>query len=307
MSSARYEILHETRFAYEQPVLVSRQLTHLAPRKLPHQLCESHSVAVDPEPTERVERDDYFGNHVVQFTALSPHRELVVSARSRVAVSPHGPRCAAAESPSWEEVAAAMHRPTCAEHLDAAQFCFASLFVPLVTTLAPIVTPIFRPQRPLLEAVIELTHLIHEQFRFDAKATTVSTPLEEVIEKRHGVCQDFAHLALACLRSLGIPARYVSGYLLTKPPPGRPRLIGADASHAWLSVFIPGLGWVDTDPTNDLLPDTEHITVAWGRDFGDVSPLRGVILGGGEHSVEVSVTVLPLEESTGNVDAPLAG
>ena len=155
--------------------------------------------------------------------------------------------------------------------------------------------PSFLPGRPLLEAVADLNERIYREFKYDPHFTTVATPLDEVLSERRGVCQDFAHLAIACLRSLGLAARYVSGYILTVPPPGRPRLVGADASHAWLSVFVPGLGWADFDPTNDLLPDLQHVTLAWGRDFSDISPLRGVILGGGEQKIDVRVTVEPID------------
>ena len=153
----------------------------------------------------------------------------------------------------------------------------------------------FPAGRPILEAAFDLTARIHQDFRFDAKATEVTTPVETFFEKRRGVCQDFSHLQIACMRSLGLPARYVSGYLRTLPPPGRPRLVGADASHAWCSAWCPGYGWVDFDPTNNCVPSDGHITLAWGRDYSDVSPIRGVLLGGAKHSLKVGVDVMPLE------------
>ena len=178
--------------------------------------------------------------------------------------------------------------------MEACSFTFDSHYVKRSPALAEYATPSFAPGRPILDATADLSARIHREFRYDAKATTISTPLAEVLANRHGVCQDFAHLAIGCLRSLGLAARYVSGYLESRPPPGRARLVGADASHAWLAVFAPGLGWVDFDPTNNVLPSERHLTLAWGRDYGDVSPIRGVILGGGSHTMSISVDVAPL-------------
>ncbi|MGE5319786.1 MAG: transglutaminase family protein [Hyphomicrobiaceae bacterium] len=291
--SARYRVLHDTHYHYEAPVLLSQQLLHLTPRTCSWQSCESHRITIQPSATERDERDDFFGNRQVLFALDTPHTELVVAAESVVAVRPHAPDPARAPSPPWEAVRALERSAGDASTLEACQFRYAS---PLVRTSPEVLRfahPAFAPGRPLLEVMLDLSRRIHDQFAFDPDATTVATPLEEVLAHRRGVCQDFAHLALACLRAHGIAARYVSGYLLTTPPPGQPRLVGADASHAWVSVFIPELGWVDIDPTNNLLPDTRHITVALGRDFSDVSPVRGVILGGGEHEVEARVTVEP--------------
>ncbi|MCY1426970.1 Transglutaminase-like superfamily protein [compost metagenome] len=205
-----------------------------------------------------------------------------------------------ADSPAWEQVRLELSysgRPLGVEELEAARFRFESPYVNLKQNFVAWADDCFVPGRPLLLAVQALMAKIFSEFTYDAAATQVATPLAQVLEEKRGVCQDFAHLMLACLRSRGLAARYVSGYLLTQPPAGKPRLIGADASHAWIAVWCPQLGWVDFDPTNNLLPALEHITLAWGRDFGDVSPLRGVILGGGSHDPEVSVTVMPLEEA----------
>ncbi len=294
--AAHYRVRHDTHYRYEAPVLLSRQLLHLSPRACPWQHCESHRITIHPAPAERDERDDYFGNREVLFALEAPHTELVVHAESVVAVSPHAPDPRQAEAPPWEAVRARLRSPPDAAALDACQFLYESPLVRTSPGVLRFARPVFASHRPLLEAMVELTQRIHEHFEFDPDATTVATPLEEVLAHGRGVCQDFAHLAIACLRAHGLAARYVSGYLLTTPPPGQPRLVGADASHAWVSVFVPGLGWVDIDPTNNLLPDTQHVTVAWGRDFSDVSPLRGVILGGDEHEVEVEVTVEPLRE-----------
>jgi transglutaminase-like putative cysteine protease len=191
-----------------------------------------------------------------------------------------------------------VRRPRTRELLEAAGYAFESPYVTIVAEAAALAAPSFPAGRPLLEAVADLTRRIHADFTYDQRATTVSTPVSEVLANRRGVCQDFAHLQIACLRALGLPARYVSGYLSTTPPPGKPRLVGADASHAWLAVYVPGAGWVEFDPTNDVIPDDKHIVVAWGRDFGDVTPLRGVVMGGGSHSLRVSVDVSPQDEPT---------
>jgi transglutaminase-like putative cysteine protease len=234
--------------------------------------------------------EDYFGNPVTFFGVQGGHRELVIRARSTVAVSARGlPQ--PSETPPWETAADRSALP-----FDALEFVFDSAESRSASGLEAYARASFPPGRPLLDAVSELTGRIHEEFTFDPKATTVATPLAEVFMSRRGVCQDFARLEIACLRSLGIPARYVSGYLETVPPASVPRLVGADASHAWLTVYCPGTGWIAVDPTNNLLPSDTHITVAWGRDYSDVSPIRGVILGGGAHTLEVHVDVVRLPD-----------
>ena len=299
MNTACYRVLHDTRYLYSEPVLLSQQLLHLAPRSCPWQQCEFHRITIEPAATEREDREDYFGNREERFALETPHTELFVRAESVVAVRPHAPDPARASSPPWEAVREQLRAPRDRTTLEASQYLYPSPHVPECPAVPAFARPTFAPNRPLLGVIVELTRRIHDEFEFDPEATTVATPLEEVLAQRRGVCQDFAHLAIGCLRAHGIAARYVSGYLLTTPPPGQLRLTGADASHAWVSVFVPDLGWVDMDPTNDLLPDTRHVTVAWGRDFGDVSPVRGIILGGGEHEVEVRVTVDPLEPPPG--------
>ena len=296
---ARYHVIHETSYHYESPVAISRQLLHLAPRDCPWQTCLGHSITIEPAPGLDESRHDCFGNPVRQFAIESPHDSLLVRAESRIEVHPHLPANRFDASPAWESVRDALAYGARPIHLDASVYLFESPYVRVKRDFAAYAAPCFPPGRPLLEAIHSLMARIFREFKFDAKATTVATPVLKVLEEKRGVCQDFAHLMLSCLRSLGLSARYVSGYLLTKPPPGKPRMIGADASHAWLSVFCPnaeGGFWVDFDPTNNLLPDTQHITLAWGRDFGDVSPLRGVILGGDAHVPDVAVTVTPYEE-----------
>lgn len=297
-AAARYHVIHETSYIYESPVSVSRQHLHLTPRECPWQTCSAHEISIDPEPTLSLSRLDHFGNPVRQFAIETPHSRLIVRAESTIDVRPHLIKRDLADSPAWESVRAALAYGAQPVQLEANSFLFESPYVRVKHEFTAYARPCFTPKRPLLEAVNALMNLIHAEFKFDPKATTVSTPVLKILEDKRGVCQDFAHLMLACLRSLGLAARYVSGYLLTQPPPGKPRLVGADASHAWVSVYCPdadGGFWVDFDPTNNVVPDTQHITLAWGRDFGDVSPLRGVILGGDAHELDVAVTVTPCE------------
>ncbi len=297
--SARYRVLHDTHYHYSAPVSLAQQLAHLWPRHSPGQRCRSRSLEVSPEPTRRLDDLDAFGNPLTRLAFERPHEALHVAARLDVEVLAR-PQPALADSPAWEALRLALSysgQPLGAAELEAARYRFASPYVRLKQAFVAWADDCFVPGRPLLQASQALMAKIFHEFTYDAAATQVATPLLQVLEEKRGVCQDFAHLMLACLRSRGLAARYVSGYLLTQPPPGQARLIGADASHAWVSVWCPRQGWVDFDPTNNLIPALEHITLAWGRDFGDVSPLRGVILGGGNHDPEVSVTVMPLDEA----------
>lgn len=285
-----YNILHRTLYDYTAPVTVSHHVARLEPRANTVQAQESFSLKIFPEPTLRKDRMDYFGNQLCLFSIQEVHTKLEVISHSRVTVRRETPP-APETSPAWEEVAALFRDPVSPEVVEPYQFVFDSPQVRASFELADYALESFLPGTPLLVGVRELTRRIFKDFKYDSKATTVATPLEEVVQKRRGVCQDFAHLGIACLRSLGLPARYVSGYLRTRPPEGKPRLVGADASHAWFGVFCPGANWVDFDPTNNVQPDEEHITVAYGRDFGDVSPVAGIITGGGKHEVKVSVDV----------------
>lgn len=294
--SACYSVVHETHYAYESRVAVAQQLLHLTPRELPWQDLRSHRVVVDPVPSETTEHQDYFGNAVLHAVIDSPHDELTVRAESVVTVAPRTGGKVPPGSPAWEAVRDSLKAASDRAMLEAAEFLFESPHIRMSAGLVDFVTPCFPAGRPFLEGVWELNRRIHRDFAFDNSATSVSTPIAKVLELRRGVCQDFAHLMTGCLRAIGLPARYVSGYILTTPPPGHVKLVGADASHAWVSVFCPGTGWVDFDPTNDLVVDDEHITLAWGRDFSDVAPMRGVILGGGEQELEVHVTVMPSGE-----------
>jgi transglutaminase-like putative cysteine protease len=234
---------------------------------------------------------DFFGDAVTFFTVQEPHRMLTVTANSTVEVTavPHPD-----DTPAWDTVRDLLRSEPNATDLEVYQYLFASPHIPCSRRLWRYAAPSFPPGRPLLDAVLDLTRRIHTDFTYDPRATSVSTPLHDVLRARRGVCQDFAHVQIGCLRALGLAARYVSGYLVTQAPPGQPRLVGADASHAWVSVYCPGYGWIDTDPTNNMLRSDRHITVAWGRDYSDVSPIKGVFLGGGQHTMQVAVDVAPV-------------
>jgi transglutaminase-like putative cysteine protease len=292
-----YTVAHETTYTYEAAVSRSQQLLHLVPRANPRQRCVVHALAIEPAPSRRSEREDCFGNPVILLEFDRPHRSLSITSTMRVEVEAR-PALELAASPPWEEVAGLFDyramRAMDAATLDVSRYRFESVYVRIQSALADYARDCFDPGTPMMVGVRALMKKIHREFRFDPDATLIATPLLEVLEKKRGVCQDFAHLMIGCLRSLGLSARYVSGYLLTRAPPGKPRLVGADASHAWISAYCPVLGWIDFDPTNNVLPDTQHITIAWGRDFSDVSPQRGVILGGGEHELDVHVTVMPV-------------
>ncbi len=294
-----YVVVHDTSYAYEQPVGISRQIVHLTPRELRWQRTRSHRLEIRPQPEILSVSTDSFGNPMTSFCIEDDHEALVVHAESCVDVTARDYPADDATLP-WDEVRARLaYRAGIApgrDDLDAARFLFESSRVRIKRELAAWTLACFPPRTPLLVGVRRLMTRIHEELTFDPKATTVSTPVMEVFERKRGVCQDFAHLMLSCLRSVGLAARYVSGYLLTHPPPGRPRLVGADASHAWVSVYSPGHGWIDADPTNALFPSLEHVTLGWGRDYDDVIPLRGVLLGGGDHELQIAVTVTPVDE-----------
>jgi len=297
MTSVWYQVEHETRYVHAGRVSTSRHISCLTPRTLPWQAVHRHTLRVDPIPVDFTTRDDAFGNRVTQFSILTPYTELRVTGSSLVELLPRRPAADPinfVQSPAWEAVrdTGVFHRGRAYDEAD--QFRYPSPFIEVTAALEAFARVSFTTGRPLLDASTELMHRIHDEFRFDTKATSITTPVSRVLDERGGVCQDFAHLQIACLRSLGLPARYVSGYLLTDPPPGQPRLVGADASHAWLSVWCPHHGWVDLDPTNAVLPDLRHVTTAWGRDYGDVSPLRGVVLGSAAHDLFVAVNVAPV-------------
>ncbi|MBM81213.1 MAG: transglutaminase [Planctomycetaceae bacterium] len=290
---AHYRIVHTTNYDYSDPVPVCHNQLHLSPRDTDWSRCTSHRLAIDPTPMHVSRRSDWFGNYVKSFSLQENHQKLCVTARSRVEVTPQAVP-GISDAPSWEKIASRMNEQTDECIFRASEFLYDSPHISRGEAFREFAAECFNPGDSILAATIALTSKIHGEFQFGARATTVTTRPEEVLVSKHGVCQDFAHLAISSLRSLGIPARYVSGYLRTTPPAGQPRLIGADASHAWFSVFCGEHGWIDFDPTNNRLCDTDHIPIAWGRDYSDVTPVRGVFIGGGNHTLTVSVDVEPI-------------
>jgi transglutaminase-like putative cysteine protease len=289
-----YRVRHVTTYTYPENVSICHNELHLRPRESQRQRCAAYELRVYPLPAVLHQEVDFFGNHVTFFAVQAPHRLLTVVANSTVEVTPVEVPPAAG-TPAWEAVCDALRHDRSAASLEAYQYVFDSPYVASTTLLRQYAIPSFPPGQPLLVAVLDLSWRIHTEFTYDSTATSVDTSLSEVLHTRHGVCQDFAHVQIGCLRALGLAARYVSGYLVTQPPPGHPHLVGADASHAWVSVYCPGFGWIDVDPTNNVLPSESHITVACGRDYGDVSPIQGVFLGGGQHSVKIAVDVMPVD------------
>ena len=289
-----YDISHKTTYRYAQPVSISHHVLHLTPRESPAQKCHRTALAVEPAAAVTTQSQDYFGNPVAFMVMQEQHTQLAITARSVVEIQPRAvPEPDA--TPPWEAIRTRIHAERSPEALDALQFAFISPMTRAGGSLTDYALVSFPADRPILAAALDLTTRIHKEFAYDPTATTVTTPVDEVFRIRRGVCQDFAHLQIACLRALGLPVRYISGYLRTYPPPGRERLVGADASHAWLAVWCGDAGWIDFDPTNNTIPTTDHVTLAWGRDYGDVSPVVGVMYGGGEHTVDVAVDVLPIE------------
>lgn len=285
-------ISHVTHYDYASRVDLAMHLLHLQPLTRANQRVEDFRLDIDPPATRNQPSLDYFGNHQHHLTLTTPHHVLTVRAESRVRrLAMPAPEPAA--SPAWEDVRTAMRYQAGQPWQAAAEFCFPSAFVPQHPAFQAYAQLEFIPGRPLLDAAIGLMARIHREFTYATASTDLTTPALEAFSRRQGVCQDFAHIMIACLRSLGLPARYVSGYLLTQPPPGQPRLLGVDASHAWLAVYCPLHGWVELDPTNDLIAGQSHAVIACGRDYGDVAPLCGVIQGGGSHTLSVAVSVTP--------------
>lgn len=294
----RYWVQHATHYTYQQLVSLSQQYLHVSPRDFDYQRTEAHRIIIDPPAEDGGIGADFFGNCTRYATITTPHQKLLVQAESTVVLSPRLTLAQIAGSAPWERVRDALVTPHGAAALDAIRYMSSSPHVRCSAELAAYARLDFGPGRPLLDAALAFTQRIFDDFEYDGSATDISTPLDEVLRLKRGVCQDFAQLMIGCMRSIGLPARYVSGYVLTHPPPGQPRMIGADASHAWVSVYCPQRGWVDFDPTNRSLVQSEHITLGWGRDFSDVTPLRGVVLGGGDHDLVVNVTVTPLDAAT---------
>ncbi|MEY6431038.1 transglutaminase family protein [Thioalkalicoccus limnaeus] len=286
----RLRVTHVTRYQYTDPVSLCHSLARLKPRDTERQRTLTAQVRVDPWPAVAREHIDFFGNRVNYFSIQQSHSSLEVTAQSEVEIrAPTWPDPVI--TPPWEEVVRALKHGRDTRLIDARLFTLASNQVPLSSEANSFAAPSFRPGRPILEAALDLMGRLHRDFEYDPAFTTITTPLDEVLAHRRGVCQDFAHVALAALRGRGLAARYVSGYLETRPPPGQAKLRGADASHAWFAVLIPGLGWVDLDPTNDQAAQEQYVTVAIGRDYQDVAPLRGVFYGGATHELTVAVDV----------------
>lgn len=281
-----YNVTHTTRYTYEGPVSHCLSEARLTPRSLPSQRLLSSNLLIHPQPGIVSTREDYFGNAVSSFAVLEPHDRFSVTATSVVEVAP-APG-ALLMTPTWEDCRRRIASCSAEDLLQANEFIWESPFVPWVEGLSDYAKAVLHPNRPIVEAAHALMQKIHRDFTYKPAATSIETPLEEVLQSRKGVCQDYSHVMIGALRSYGLAARYVSGYLR-----GDSNFQGAQASHAWVSVFVPDFGWVDFDPTNNVMPGSGHITIAWGRDFGDVTPVKGITLGGGEHQLEVEVRVAP--------------
>ena len=295
-------VVHETRYRYTPAVETAQHMAYLKPLQAAHQAVSSHSLRITPEPEQRSERMDVFGNTQTFFALAMAHTHLTVTADSLVQTRAPEPVDTAHAGLPWEAVREHFRYHAKAPWDPAAEFVFASPYVPRHEDFSAWARPSFAPGLPLLDAAHDLMERIHAEFSYATEATEVNTPALEALHGKHGVCQDFAHVMVAGLRAMGLAARYVSGYLLTQPPPGQARLVGADASHAWASVYLPGVGdelpgrWYDFDPTNNRAPGADYVTLAIGRDYSDVSPIRGVIHGGARHTLEVAVTVEPVDE-----------
>jgi transglutaminase-like putative cysteine protease len=298
-----YSILHKTIYRYVEEVSLCQNEAHLRPRETASQRCTRHELIITPRPRSLVRRLDYFGNPTHAFAVEDPHRTLEVTSISQVEVIPSSLATIDNRLTTWEQVRDEILQSKEEASIDARSLVLASPLVEELEAVGEYAAQSFPAGRDWLESIRDVCRRIYQDFAFDPTSTTVSTPITEVLEHRRGVCQDFAHLAIAILRNVGLPARYVSGYIETDPPEGRPRLVGADASHAWVATFAPGIGWIDFDPTNNLLPADRHIVLGWGRDYGDVTPLKGVVIGGGVHSLDVSVDVVPLTTTNSSLSS----
>ncbi|ABK42921.1 transglutaminase, N-terminal domain protein [Magnetococcus marinus MC-1] len=289
-----YRIKHTTLYQYSEPVTLCHNRAILKPKDGMGQKCHKFTLRIDPEPAIMESHKDAFGNTVHYFEIHEPHKQLEITATSQLTRTPVLlPPMAMENSPAWESVRSQFDAGDGNEDMvHVALYRMPSPMIPALPALAELTDPIFTPGRPILEATMAFTQAIHEGFKYDPEATTIATPITAVLAQRAGVCQDFAHIAVGALRQIGLAARYVSGYLETLPPPGQPRLEGADASHAWFSLYLPGLGWVDFDPTNGCMTESHHLVVAVGRDYADVPPVKGVVMGGWEHTLEVAVDVV---------------
>lgn len=295
-ATMHYRVTHTTTYRYQQAVGLSYNEVRLHPRPGPNQNVLRTDLRIEPRPCDYRLRTDFFGNQVAWFSIREPHTTFQVTAISEIQVTPQSVQLDVSHGLAWEAVKRALWNDSSDALLEARQYALDSPLVVADSDLADYAKASFAPGTPLIEAVHDLMQRIHRDFTFDPEFTNLATPLATVLEHRRGVCQDFAHLAIGCVRSQGLAARYVSGYIETLPPPGKQKLVGADASHAWFSVYLPDIGWIDFDPTNNQLPADRHIVVAWGRDYSDVTPLKGVIFGGQNHELSVAVEVTNLTD-----------
>lgn len=293
----RYHITHRTHYDYSNESSLCHNQLHLAPRDLPHQHVEHAWIEIEPAPACRFQWRDTFDNPVEFFSIEQVHSSMTVT--SRCVVERTCPVRPTSCGQNWIDLAAAIRTQNRPDMVEATEYLFDSRFCQRAPEFEQYARARLDPNIDAVDALLALNQRIHSEFTYMPESTHVTTPPSEVLQKKRGVCQDFAHVLICCLRSVGIPSRYVSGYLLTQPPPGRPRLIGADASHAWVSAFAGDAGWIDLDPTNNMTPGTDHITVAWGRDYADVAPIQGVFVGGGYTSLHVSVDVMLANDSPG--------
>jgi len=292
----KYRISHTTQYLSNNKVGIGMNQVHLSPRETPRQTCLFHRIYADPIPTTNDRQLDYFGNQVHYFSFENGYKDLEIKSISRVRITPRA-LSADAQSPPFEEVLDRLQEPLSPEILHAREMTCISPNIPFFAPpIADYARQSFTKGKPLLVGLRELLNRFNNDFQFDGTSTTVHTPVIDVFEDKRGVCQDFAQLLIAMLRGIGLPARYVSGYLRTVPPEGRKRLRGADASHAWVSVYAGDLGWVDVDPTNNMVVSEDHVTIAWGRDYTDVPPVRGIVIGAGPHSLKVHVDVEPYDD-----------
>ncbi|MEP0072666.1 MAG: transglutaminase family protein [Marinomonas sp.] len=289
----RYRVRHITEYTYGAPVSLCYNMAHLLPRDTRNQRCINQKIQINPPPVYQNEGEDYFGNQTFYFSIQEAHKKLVIDVSTDFEIVPiDAYKEQILPAMTCGELRGLLSVPNTPELRMAKEYLLDSPQIRSSSELKAYAESTFSDEKPILEAALNFTHKIFTEFKFDPNTTTVATPLEDVLEQRSGVCQDFAHLAIGCLRSVGLPARYMSGYLETLPPPGQEKLVGVDASHAWFAVFIPELGWIEFDPTNDLMPSDQHIVTAWGRDYSDVTPLQGVIFeGGGSQQLAVSVDV----------------
>jgi transglutaminase-like putative cysteine protease len=286
-----YKIIHTTSYTYHDAVSLCHNIARLIPRSFDKQICRSASIIIDPLPEITNEYKDFFGNEVLYFAIQHEHEKLTVTATSEIEkLNVRNPEMDLYTHTSWEEIKDLFAKES-PELFEISQYIPETTMTAATPEISAYALPSYLPGKSMYEATFHLMNRIHHDFEFKPGFTTVATPLSVVMQKRKGVCQDFAHLAIACIRSLGLPVRYISGYLETVPPEGEEKLTGVDASHAWFSVFIPGHGWLDFDPTNNVIPAAQHITACWGRDYSDIAPLKGIINNSGPHDLIVSVDV----------------